>query len=701
MTMDDRQRRRVRRGWPLGRSLVILIGLLGLALTLRAADLSDLQQDWLTRQEAYRRAVAEQREAAEIKRLAVDLQRSWSAYRAALREAGDQTDLPESGVALAIETPDRLFAPSATPSSASSASVSQAEAQAFDALIARLYEPGRSKDVAARQALVKQYLASCRNPYFRMQATFELAALLAETPRGAEEAVKVLAEYARAAPTREAARLANARIAAIRQEAKVNACRQNFAAASAKAGQAWQTYARTSWLALPAKLARLATYVAENHHRRTAARALRAELDRYDALAQETYPRHSLDQMTRSRLIPSNEITLLVNGRHAFAARHALIRQARERIWLQTLLFYNDETGNRLADLLIAKAQEGLDVRVVADDAFAFTRKSSIFRKLQNGGVKVLINNPLLAYPLRANYRSHQKCLVIDEEAAIVGGMNIANEYANGEITEWGWRDTDVLVRGPAVYEIAEMFSRNWERLETDIRWEKGAPAPRMPKDKREKLPILPRREKLIPGPLPRYFEEPPSFANVRVRFITTAPLIDKDDNILDLFTSYMKAARREVIFETAYFIPTPALREAIVAACKRGVKVKILTNSVESNNHPNAGYAGRANYETVMQAGAEIYEWQGAQTLHSKVSWFDGLAVTVGAYNVNSRSHALDSEDVLAIEDRRVAALMRKVLERDLARARRITPADLEAWRNDLSTRLKTDFFSLFSWVF
>ncbi|RCK77874.1 MAG: Cardiolipin synthetase [Candidatus Ozemobacter sibiricus] len=681
--------------------MAILIGLLGWALTISAADLANLQRDWLARQEAYRRAVAEQREAAEIKRLAADLQRSWSAYRAALREAGGQTDLPESAVALTVETPDRLIAPSGTPSSPSSASVSQAEAQAFDALIARLYEPGRSKDVAARQALVKQYLATCRNPYFRMQATFELAALLAETPRGTEEAVKVLAEYARVAPTREAARLATARIAAIRQEAKVNACRQTFAAASAKAGQAWQTYARTSWLAIPAKLARLATYVAENHHRRTAARALRAELDRYDALAQETYPRHSLDQMTRSRLIPSNEITLLVNGRHAFAARHALIRQARERIWLQTLLFYNDETGNRLADLLIAKAREGLDVRVVADDAFAFTRKSSIFRKLQNGGVKVLINNPLLAYPLRANFRSHQKCLVIDEEAAIVGGMNIANEYANGEITEWGWRDTDVLVRGPAVYEIAEMFSRNWERLETEIRWEKGAPAPVTPKDKREKLPILPRREKLIPGPLPRYFEEPPSFANVRVRFITTAPIIDKDDNILDLFTSYMKASRREVIFETAYFIPTPALREAIVAACKRGVKVKILTNSVESNNHPNAGYAGRANYEAVMQAGAEIYEWQGAQTLHSKVSWFDGLAVTVGAYNVNSRSHALDSEDVLAIEDRRVAALMRKVLERDLARARRITPADLEAWRNDLATRVKTDFFSLFSWVF
>ena len=128
---------------------------------------------------------------------------------------------------------------------------------------------------------------------------------------------------------------------------------------------------------------------------------------------------------------------------------------------------------------------------------------------------------------------------------------------------------------------------------------------------------------------------------------------------------------------------------------------MRIITNSIESNNHPNAGYAGRANYEDVLRAGAEIYEWRGAQTLHSKVSLFDDLALTVGAYNMNSRSHSCDSEDVLAIEDRRVAAVFRTVLAKDLARCRQITLEEALSWRKDFMERMKIDFFNLFKAVF
>ncbi|NLI78267.1 MAG: phosphatidylserine/phosphatidylglycerophosphate/cardiolipin synthase family protein [Candidatus Riflebacteria bacterium] len=675
-------------------SVVLALFWSGLALAGQSDDLATLQREYFDLQVAYQQAVEGRRDAAEIARIADSLQQAWNAYRAGLSRVGGRAPLPEA-------VPEADLSPETTGATRGTSAPDLAEGRAYDALIARIHESDRAETISRKMAEVRSFLATVRNPYYRMEATFALASLAAEAPAGTAEGVRILQEYASSAPTREAARLALARVEVLRQEAKLAGRRATFSQASQAAGQAWQAYASTSWLALPSKISRGFGYLKANHQRKEAAQALRAELDRYDTLEKETYPRRTLDQLTHSRLVPGNEVTLLVNGRSSFARRFALAEQARERIWLQTLLFFNDAIGNRMADLLIRKAAEGLDVRVIADDAFSFTRRQTIFRKLENGGVRVLINNPLLQHPFKANYRSHQKCFVVDDEEAIVGGMNIAVEYANGEITDWGWRDTDIGVRGPAVTEIADLFERNWERLEIDRRDAKSPPAGQEVASKAEKLPLLPNRDKLIQGPLPRYFEEPPVFGNVRVRFVRTSPISEKDDNVLDLFVSYMKAAKKEVIFETAYFIPTPDLKSAIIAACKRGVKVKIPTNSVESNNHPQAGHAGRANYEDVMKAGAEIYEWQGCQTLHSKVSWFDGFAVTAGAYNVNSRSHALDSEDVLAIEDRRVAATMKKVLDRDLGRARRVTAADLAAWRGDFQTRLQMDLYSLFAWIF
>jgi len=101
------------------------------------------------------------------------------------------------------------------------------------------------------------------------------------------------------------------------------------------------------------------------------------------------------------------------------------------------------------------------------------------------------------------------------------------------------------------------------------------------------------------------------------------------------------------------------------------------------------------------LAAGAEIYEYRGAQTLHSKVSWFDGLAATLGAYNVNSRSHSCDAEDVLSLEDRRAAAAIRQMLDRDLSRAVPVTMATVQTWKRDTLEQAKERFFKVFSPLF
>lgn len=654
----------------------------------------------------YSEAVRQQASPEKIETLAAELRSAQAAYEKAVR--GGSITKASSPLPSEIEPEPALYATDTGDSLVQPETVSAtaprrltAERQAFENLLVKMYGPERKSNPSWLVEQLKKFISGVFEPQLKVEATWELAELLMESTGSVEAAKKTLTDLAASTRNPEIRRQALARIKQYNLESKIDAQRKTFETKRLATISAWQATAKTSWLAFPVKGARWTKWLVANAGRRIEGVRLRKLLDEYETVVADTFEKGTIDEKTASRLIPANTVTMLVNGRSSFAKRFEIVAAAKSDICIQTLLWNDDEIGNKMADLLIARVKDGVDVRVIVDDAFAFSRRKGIIRRMQNGGVQVLINNPLLRNTLKANYRSHQKMLIVDEGVAIVGGMNMATEYAKGEIEEFGWRDTDVMVTGPVVDNICELFENNWERLVIDERAETGAPKISEVKDKTEKLPILPNRAQLIPGPLPIYFDEPPVFENVRVRFLETFPTRSDDDDILDLFIEYMNGCTQEVIFESAYFIPTPALKNAIVAACRRGVKVKILTNSVESNNHPQAGIAGRANYEDVMKAGAEIYEWRGAQTLHSKVSWFDGKAATVGAYNVNSRSHACDSEDVISLEDRRVARTFEIVLRRDLARSRKVTPADLEAWRDTFKERAVMDIYNLFKWIF
>ncbi|HEY9069770.1 MAG TPA: phosphatidylserine/phosphatidylglycerophosphate/cardiolipin synthase family protein [Candidatus Ozemobacteraceae bacterium] len=655
----------------------------------------------------YSESVRQNSATEKVEKLAAELRSAQAEYERAVRggSTADAAMIPSSNVISStggdLSSTEESSSDQDSDTTGTSKRRLSSERQAFENLLVKLYGPERKSNPAGLLTQLRSFIKGVFESRLKVEATWELAELLMESTGSVVEAKKTLNELAATTRDPEIRRQAAARVKQYDLETRIGTQRKAFDAKRLASISAWTATSKTSWLAFPVKAARWTKWLVTDGGRRIEAHKLRQLLDEYETVVADTFEKGTIDEKTASRLIPANTITMLVNGRSSFTKRFELVGAAKSSICIQTLLWNDDEIGNKMADLLIGRVKDGVDVRVIVDDAFAFTRRKGIIRRMQNGGVRVLINNPLLRNTLKANFRSHQKMLIVDEGVAIVGGMNMATEYAKGEIEEYGWRDTDVMVTGPVVDEIGELFENNWERLVIDERAETGAPGVAEVKDKDEKLPILPDRSKLIPGPLPVYFEEPPVFENVRVRFLKTFPARSDDDDILDLFIEYMNRSSGEVIFESAYFIPTPTLKNAIVAACRRGVKVKILTNSVESNNHPQAGIAGRANYEDVMKAGAEIYEWRGAQTLHSKVSWFDGMAATVGAYNVNSRSHACDSEDVLSIEDRRVARSFEIVLRRDLSRARKVTAEDLEAWRDTFKERAVMDIYNLFKWIF
>lgn len=569
-------------------------------------------------------------------------------------------------------------------------------------ILAEISKPDRERDLDAVLTQLEEFIDKCPNEILRREAIFGLADTILLQTGSVESAQSILNTYAQSDIDPESKRQAIARINVIQKKGVVLQLRNEYKQLQQRAASSWHNFSSKPWLAIPVKVWSFGTYAVSNLQRRVLGRRLTQALQEYDQAVVATYPPGSAEELSRSTIIPFNRVRLLANGRTSFHYRYELAKRAQYSINMQTLLYQDDKAGNQLADILIERAQAGVDVRLILDDFFSFGKKGGVVQRMRNGGVKVMINNPILKNLLKANFRSHQKLFVVDEIYAIVGGMNTGDEYALGEIVEWGWRDTDVEVQGPIVSEILNLFERNWEDLTLKV-WNETGDQQKQREAKRElnEFKTLKNVENLIRGPLPVYFEEPPVFDNVNARFVITTPIVEKDDNVLDLFEVYLGRAKEDVIFQSAYFIPPDRLVEAIKAAVARGVEVTIITNSIESNNHPYASWAGRDSYGKVLSAGARIFEWQGAQTMHSKVSLFDDFAVTIGAYNINTRSHTTDSEDMIAIEDFRFAQVVRQMLNKDLKRAKEVTMEDVQRWNTTFTKKAKINFFKLFKFAF
>lgn len=671
-------------------------------LSVAAQDAKALFDRYQAVYKSYREAVDNRADQQTIRQLAADLQVACKDYYDSIgvtasfnSEESAEPVLTDVRGDTDTSKPDRVRVARVRP-------VKSEHQKKFDAIILALSTPDRNSKFAAIKKQLEEFIASCPDQALVEEATFKLADFVFDCTGSFAQSQTILLNHARTTRNPESRRQAMARIKMLQQKSVVAKKREEFRQVQQAATSTWGRYSTTSWLAIPIKLFSLGSYTVKNVQRRVKANELERALVAFDAAVLDTYQAGSADALTRSRLVPLNRVRLLANGRTSFHYRFEYARRAQSSLYVQTLLFQDDETGHTLTDIMCERAQSGVDVRLILDDFFSFGKKDGVIQRLRNAGVKVLINNPILKNVVKANFRSHQKLFVIDETIAIVGGMNIGDEYAKGEITEYGWRDTDVEVQGPVVREILELFERNWEDL-TLKKWNETGELSKYKKAKGDVTAFkgLKNVDKLIRGPIPVYFAVPPVVESADARFVTTSPISDKDDNILDLFEIYLNRSRQQVVFQSAYFIPTDRLVTAIEDAVLRGVEVKIITNSIESNNHPSGGWAGRESYEKVLRAGARIFEWQGAQTLHSKVSLFDSFAVTLGAYNVNSRSHSSDSEDVIAFEDFRVARVFKQMLDKDFARCREISLEEVQSWNRDFMKKMRMEFFNLFKFMF
>lgn len=351
------------------------------------------------------------------------------------------------------------------------------------------------------------------------------------------------------------------------------------------------------------------------------------------ALSEQAFSRAS-----GAPLIEGNSLQLLVDAEENYPAWLEAIRQARDRVYLESYIVYDDEIGHMFADALIAKAREGVRVRVVYDWMGNFMRGSRRFwSRLREAGVEVrCYNPPRLTSPLGWLSREHRKTISVDGRIGVVAGLCIGRLWAGDPAQQREpWRDTGVLVRGPAVAELDRAFAEIWAAT--------GAPLP--------------------PDELTRVGGVAPQ-GTAALRVIATAPSTASMFRVDQLVAAL---ARHRLWLADAYFVGTPSYVQALCAAAADGVDVRMLVPGASDNRILKP--LSRAGFRVLLRAGVRIFEWNGSM-MHAKTAVADCHWARVGSTNLNASGWFGNYELDVVVEDEPFALEMERAYLRDLENA-------------------------------
>jgi cardiolipin synthase len=337
-----------------------------------------------------------------------------------------------------------------------------------------------------------------------------------------------------------------------------------------------------------------------------------------------------------NQYVSGNQITLLRNGSEYFPAITAAIDSARLEIHLQAYIYEHDETGILVGDALKRAVARGVVVCVLLDGFGSKNLPADYVEELRAAGVKLMFYRPKISpWTLKRNRlrRLHRKVLVVDGQVAFVGGINIIDDEncpgKNGPRIDYA-----VQVEGPLVKRIHTSIHHHWRR----ISWMHFHQAHQ---DFDGRMPV------------------PTTAGNMRAAYVIRNNVLHRRD----IERAYMRAigtARKDIVIANAYFLPGKAFRRALIAASKRGVRVRLL---LQGRMEYWLMFATHAAYGLFLRHNIEVYEYR-KSFMHSKVAVVDDMWATVGSSNIDPMSLLLAHEANIVVRNREFAVLLRRDIE-------------------------------------
>nr|WP_262903177.1 cardiolipin synthase [Chitinophaga rhizophila] len=351
---------------------------------------------------------------------------------------------------------------------------------------------------------------------------------------------------------------------------------------------------------------------------------------------------------TRHSVLSSdNRVELLLNGEEKFPAVMEALKAARHHIHIEYYIFAADDVGNAIAEILVEKLKEGIEVRFIYDD-LGSDNIGDIPDMLEENGAEVFSFSPVLInFYLNANYRNHRKIIVIDGEVGFTGGINMDDRYLNNAKHEVFWRDTHLKLEGDVVNMLQLQFMMSYRYCS---------------------------KQTFTFGP--PYFHRSALQENCFVDVVASGP--DSEFPMaMQTILMAINNARRSIRISNPYFIPNEQILTALQMAALSGKTVQLIL--------PYRGdsffvqHAAQSYIKSMLDAGVKVYFYQKGFIHAKSISIDDNLAI-VGSVNLDYRSFYLNSEIAVVVYDKPLVSKLNAAFEQDLQDSVHI---DRRSWKN------------------
>lgn len=370
-----------------------------------------------------------------------------------------------------------------------------------------------------------------------------------------------------------------------------------------------------------------------------------------------------LSNSNQSSLLYGSDITVYTNGVDKFNDLLTEIRLAKHHIHLQYYIFCDDEIGNQVKEALLAKAQSGVEVRVLYDDVGCWNVKDMFFKEMKNAGIEIyaFLKVAFPVFTSKVNYRNHRKIVVIDGKVGFMGGMNIADRYTKG--TSWGnWRDSHFKIVGKGVHGLQSAFLIDWYVVSRKLLNNK------------------------------RYYPPVEIHSDSIMQIATSGP-VGQWRTLLQAAIFIIANAKKYIFIQTPYFLPTEGLNQALQTAALGGVDVRLMLP--KRSDTRSANMATHSFIDEMIKAGVKVYFYKPG-FLHSKLVVTDDALTCFGSANMDFRSFEHNFEINAFVYQAEFAQHMKRIFLHDMHSCERLIPS---RWlKRPRKQRIAESFMRLFS---
>lgn len=353
-----------------------------------------------------------------------------------------------------------------------------------------------------------------------------------------------------------------------------------------------------------------------------------------------------LEYNARTLYYPANKVSQYTDGMELFGEIEKSIKNAKKFIHMEYYIFRSDNLGNKIKNLLIEKAKEGVEIKFIYDGMGSLAIKDRYFNDLRKVGGEVECFFPpfVLPFSLRWNFRNHRKIIIIDGVEAYVGGFNVGDEYLGKDEKIGYWRDTHIKIEGDAIDSIQAEFLMDWIFVKKNIN--------------------------ITDLEVNKYFSDRGVMGNMGVQICASGPNYEQAF-IKDALVKMINKAKKSIYIQSPYFIPDDTILDTLKIAVLSGVEINIMIPN--KPDHLFVHWATLSNCGELINLGAKVYMYNEG-FLHSKTVVIDDELATTGTANMDMRSFYVNFEINAIIYNKEFAMNLKKAFLSDINKSTLLT---------------------------